>query len=130
MSFTSPRAGTAWRLLGQQRAERAFGVHGGFIETSLMLHFRPELVDMTAAGNFTGAQEKLARSNEVLRAYGPVGFGWMAEDLNPQGVVGDSRSSSAHAGKQIADHQAARMIKLLEEIAAVHPDDMQGSSAS
>ena len=29
--------------------ERSFGIHGGDLETSLMLHFRPETVDMKAA---------------------------------------------------------------------------------
>ena len=32
--------------------ERRLGIHGGDLETSLMLHFRPELVDMSKAENF------------------------------------------------------------------------------
>ena len=106
--------------------ERAFGVHGGLVETSLMLHFRPELVDMAVAGRFASLQETLAGSHDILRAHGPVGFGWMAEDLNPAGVVGDARAASADAGKRIADHQAARMIALLGEVAAVDPAGVRG----
>ena len=120
-----------WMRLGVpggvvDETERAYGVHGGFVETSLMLHFRPELVDMGAAGDFDSLQEKLVGANAILRAYGPVGFGWMADDLNPHGVVGDSRSASADAGKQIADHQAKRMIVLLEEVASADPEFCQG----
>ena len=106
-------------------AERAFGVHGGFVETSLMLHFRPDLVTMAEAADFTNVQESLAGANDVLRAYGSVGFGWMAEDLNQQGVVGQSGSASADAGKQIADFQAERMVKLLEETAGIELDFLQ-----
>ena len=32
--------------------ERRLGIHGGDLETSLMLHFRPELADMSKAENF------------------------------------------------------------------------------
>jgi len=119
-----------WMRLGLPKGvvdadERAFGVHGGFIETSLMLHFRPDLVDMTMAADFPSLQENLAGANELLRAHGPVGFGWMAEDLNPQGVVGDALSASADAGRQIAEYQAARMVALLAEIAAADLDFLQ-----
>ena len=91
-----------------------------------MLHFRPELVDMDASGKFDSLQEQLVGANTILRAYGPVGFGWMAEDLNPHGVVGDSRSASAGTGKQIADHQVRRMIALLEEVASADLEFSQG----
>ena len=109
-------------------AERAIGVHGGFVETSLMLHFRPDLVNISAAGHFPSAQETLADTNEILRAHGPVGFGWMAEDLNLDGVVGDASSASADVGRRIAEFQAAKMVTLLGEVAAVNQDFIQVSS--
>ena len=124
VNLTWMRLGVPDRLVDE--AERAYGVHGGFVETSLMLHFRPELVDMDAAGNFDNLQEQLVGANKILRAYGPVGFGWMAEDLNPHGVVGDSRSATAGIGKHIADHQARSMIVLLEEVASADLDFSQG----
>lgn len=105
--------------------ERAFGAHGGFVETSLMLHFRPELVDMTMAEDFSSLQEDLASAYQLLRAHGSVGFGWMAEDLNPKGVVGDALSASADAGRQIAEYQAARMVTLLAEMTATGRDFLQ-----
>lgn len=98
--------------------ERAWGVHGGFVETSLMLNFRPDLVRMNRAQAFGSLQRDLAGDCEVLRAYGPVGFGWLAEDLNSDGVVGDAASANADAGKAIADYQVARFVRLLRETAA------------
>ena len=48
---------TSWTRFGLPdgmygEAERLFGIHGGDVETSLMLHFRPATVDMRRAGNF------------------------------------------------------------------------------
>ncbi len=96
--------------------ERAFGVHGGFVETSLMLHFRPHLVEMDQAAVFESLQQRLAGDHDLLRAHGPVGFGWMARDLNPAGVVGDAVAANAGAGRAIAEYQAGRFVTLLQEI--------------
>ncbi len=98
--------------------ERAYGVHGGFVETSLMLNFRPDLVRMDEAQSFGSLQRDLAGDFELLRAYGPVGFGWMAQDLNGGGAVGDAASANAGAGRAIAGHQAGRFVRLLRETAA------------
>jgi creatinine amidohydrolase len=96
--------------------ERAIGIHGGFVETSLMLHFRPDLVRMEQAANFTSVQSNLAARYQYLRAYGPVGFGWLAGDLNQAGVVGNAVSASAEAGRDISAHQAEVFIALVGEI--------------
>jgi creatinine amidohydrolase len=96
--------------------ERALGIHGGFVETALMLHFRPDLVRMDKAANFASLQSDLAARYEYLRAYGPVGFGWLAGDLNQTGAVGDAASANAEAGRDISAHQAEAFIALAREI--------------
>ena len=55
----------AWRRLGIPAGlytdqESAVGIHAGDIETSLMLHFRPELVHMDRAANFAPATIEIA----------------------------------------------------------------------
>lgn len=97
--------------------ERAVGVHGGLIETSIMLHLRPDLVAMNHAEDFRSLLAELAEEYELLRAYGPVGFGWRAGDLNPAGVVGNAAGASAETGSAIVRHQAEALLKLLAEIA-------------
>ncbi|WP_224405569.1 creatininase family protein [Afifella sp. IM 167] len=104
--------------------ERAWGIHGGFSETSLMLHLRPELVRREECSLFPSAQSALSAKFEHLRAHGPVGYGWMAEDLNASGAVGDAAAASAAAGAQIARHQAERLAVLLAEIAGASPDEL------
>ena len=39
--------------------ELKYGIHGGDVETSLMLHFQPDLVDMGAAKNFHSSAQNL-----------------------------------------------------------------------
>ncbi|HMB47379.1 MAG TPA: creatininase family protein [Afifellaceae bacterium] len=114
VNLTWARLGLPDNLAGDD--ERAFGVHGGFVETSLMLHFRPDLVKMDAAENFQSLQQRLAAEHDLLRAYGPVGFGWLAGDLNREGVVGNASSASAEAGLAIASYQAERFSRLLGEV--------------
>jgi len=97
-------------------SERAIGIHGGFVETSLMLHFRPDLVQMDKAEDFTSLQSDLAARYQHLRAHGPVGFGWLAGDLNLSGVVGNAASANAAAGRDIAAHQAEAFIALAGEV--------------
>ena len=111
-----------WSRLGLppdmvEEREQAFGVHGGLIETALVLHFRPDLVDMSNARNAPSLQEDLAGQFQRLRAYGPVGFGWLAGDLNPTGVTGNAAAATAATGAAIASHQAKAFVELLAEVA-------------
>jgi creatinine amidohydrolase len=49
--------------------------------------------------------------------HGRLGFGWMAGDLNPAGVVGDTRLATAEIGRAIAEHQAQGFAELLADVA-------------
>lgn len=100
--------------------EQAEGIHGGLVETAAMLHFRPDLVDMSRAAYFEPASATLARENAVLRMMGPVTMGWRSEDLHPEGAAGDARGATAELGARLVAHSAARFGTLLDEIAR-HP---------
>jgi len=111
-------------------SEIAYGIHGGAIETALMMHFRPELVRTDRIAAFPSLQERLVRENRHLRAYGPVSFGWLAGDLNPAGVVGDATLATAAKGRAIAEHQAARFAELCLEVAAFDLNLLSSGGAS
>ncbi|MEX6505278.1 creatininase family protein [Jiella sp. M17.18] len=98
--------------------EIAAGIHGGAVETALMLHFRPDLVRTEAIANFPSLQSELETQAKRLRAHGRLGFGWMADDLNPSGVVGDARLATAEIGRAIAEYQADAFIDFLDDVAA------------
>lgn len=95
-------------------------IHGGFTETSVMLHLRPDLVDMEMAETFVPASARIAGQNEILRMLGPVSMGWVAQDLHPKGAAGDARRATADAGARIVEHVASRYATLLREVAH-HP---------
>jgi creatinine amidohydrolase len=101
--------------------ELRHGVHGGEIETSLMLAFRPELVDMTRARNFPSATVDFERNFTWLRSDRPVGFGWMAQDLSPAGAMGDASRASAAKGEAAADYWATAFVELLRDVEAFDP---------
>lgn len=109
------RFGTPPGLLPE--TELAHGIHGGAVETALMLHFRPDLVRGDALANFPSLQAELERAATKLRAHGRLGFGWMAGDLNPSGVVGDTRLATAEIGRAIAEHQARGVAELMGDVA-------------
>ncbi len=98
--------------------EQRHGIHGGEIETSLMLAFRPELVDMGRAKNFPPATLDFERDFAWLRADRPAGFGWMTQDLSPSGAMGDASKASAEKGEATADYWATAFIELLRDVEA------------
>ncbi|MBA3598425.1 MAG: creatininase family protein [Methylibium sp.] len=98
--------------------ELAHGIHGGAVETSLMLYLRPELVRREAMADFDSMGRRLAERAGMLGAEKPVGIGWMTQDLNPAGVCGNATAASAEKGAALVEHAAGRLVALLEEVAA------------
>lgn len=99
--------------------ELAHGLHGGAVETSLILHLRPELVRREALADFASLGAALAARGGLVGAEKPVGIGWMTQDLNPQGACGNAAAASADKGAALLDHLAARLVQLLAEVEAM-----------
>ena len=93
------------------RTESVHGIHAGDVETSLMLHFRPDLVRMDKARNFVSSAVAMETEFAYLRPTGMQAFGWIAPDLNPHGAVGDASIATAEKGKATAAHQVAGFIR-------------------
>jgi creatinine amidohydrolase len=96
--------------------ERRHGIHGGEVETALMLHFRPDTVDMSKAADFISVAAKDEERFIHLRPTGTLAYSWVASDLNPAGAVGNAAKATAELGKTIADHQITGMIELLCDV--------------
>lgn len=99
--------------------ERGFGIHGGHGETSMILHLRPDLVDMTKAERWV--PDHLADNEYITFNGGPVHFGWLSDDFGPAGVIGDASGATAAAGKVIYDRAVSNGVRALAEIAAFRP---------
>lgn len=98
--------------------ELAHGIHGGAVETSLMLHLRPELVRRDALADFASAGAAMARRGGWLGAEKPIGIGWMTQDLNPHGACGNAALASADKGAALLRHGGQSLADLLAEVAA------------
>jgi creatinine amidohydrolase len=101
-----------------EAAETAHDIHGGEVETSLMLHLKPELVRLTALADFKGLPHELARRHELLGAEKPVGIGWRAEDLHAAGACGNAARADGRRGAQHLDYLGDRLARLVGEVAA------------
>ncbi|CAN5554748.1 creatininase family protein [soil metagenome] len=95
--------------------EAGMGVHGGEDETSLMLHLAPDLVDMDAARR--SVPEHLA-DNRFVRFGGAVSFGWLSNDFDDAGVIGDPTTATAERGADLFDDAITAFCDALAEIAA------------
>jgi creatinine amidohydrolase len=99
-------------------AETLHDIHAGEIETSLLLHLRPDLVRKDALADFRGLPTELAGRHSLLGAEKPVGFGWRAEDLHPSGASGNAARADGRRGAQHLDYLAERLARLVSEVAA------------
>ncbi|RUM23605.1 creatininase family protein [Rhizobium vallis] len=96
--------------------EKAIGIHGGDIETSVMLALHPDRVDMAKAADFSSRQTDFAARFKHLRAYGPHAFGWKMSDLNSQGVAGNAAVATAEKGEALIAHAVKGLVELLEDV--------------
>lgn len=91
--------------------ELRFGIHGGDVETSLMLAFRPECVDMAQAQDFRSSAE-----TDLISPIGPISRGWIASDLSADGTVGNASIATAEKGMHTAAHQVRGFVDLLYKV--------------
>ena len=101
-----------WRdspLFGED--ERREGIHGGGIETSIMLALDPDSVRAEATRKFESAARGTA-----------VPFAWEIQDLNPAGALGDASDADGERGRALIDAAARQFVDLLAEIDRLDPD--------
>jgi creatinine amidohydrolase len=110
------RLGRPPGLFGER--ELKYGIHAGDSETSLMLHFRPDLVDMSRAEDFASVAERDEQRFAHLRPTGAAAYAWMAGDLNPAGAVGEAHKATAEKGRLTAQYCVGEFLKLLADVKA------------
>lgn len=122
---------TSWARFGQPEGvfpaeEFVYGIHGGDVETSIMLHLVPHLVRMDRAEDFRSTQHRMIETMAHLRVHGPVQYGWTAQDLNPAGAVGNAAAASAEKGRLSLDHAARGFVELLADVHRFDLADLAG----
>jgi creatinine amidohydrolase len=87
-------------------------VHGGWMETSIMLHLAPSLV---------GPERKPESGKAPAACLFPEGrlkWGWMTSDIAPGGWIGRPDLGTAELGRALVDHAAQALLATLQQIAA------------
>lgn len=112
---------TAWSRFGAPEgvfsdSELRHGIHGGAVETSIMLACYPNEVRKDAIANFVPASIAMEKQYRWLSTHRPAPLAWQAQDLHPSGAAGDATSASAEKGELLLDHGARAFCQLLAEV--------------
>jgi creatinine amidohydrolase len=112
---------TSWSRFGAPEGlfsaeELRHGIHGGAVETSIMLARYPQHVRKEAMGDFRPASIAMEKDFRWLSAHRPVPFAWQAQDLHSSGAVGDATAASAEKGERLLDHGARAFCELLADV--------------
>ena len=87
------------------------GDHADEVETSVMMHYHPELVNLEEAGNGEYKTFAVQSLNEKV-AWIPRNWGKVSKDTG----VGDPRGASVEKGKKFAEAVAEKYAKLFDEL--------------
>ncbi len=96
--------------------ELRHGIHGGAVETSIMLARYPQHVSKDKIADFRSAGIAMEKEYRWLSTHRPAPFAWQAQDLHPSGAVGDATLASAEKGERLLDHGARAFCELLTEV--------------
>jgi creatinine amidohydrolase len=109
--------------------EHRFGIHAGEIETSMMLALRPERVHMDQAEYFRSTSQDRAMHFPILGNGRSAKLGWMMQDYNANGAVGNAGAATAGKGRAVLDAAGRALAQLLGEIDRLPPDTLTERTA-
>jgi creatinine amidohydrolase len=112
---------TSWSRFGVpdglfSEGELRHGIHGGAVETSVMLARYPRAVKKDAIADFPSSAAAMEKEFRWLSTHRPAPFAWQAQDLNASGAVGDARQGTAEKGEKLLDHGARAFCDLLCDV--------------
>ena len=97
-------------------SEWRHGLHGGAVETAMMLHLRPDLVRMDTARTAPSIGEELERTLRRVDAGGDAAaFAWLAGDLNPSGAAGNAALANAALGARLVAWYGAALAEVIRD---------------
>jgi creatinine amidohydrolase len=112
---------TGWSRFGAPQGlfsaeELRHGIHGGAVETSIMLARYAEHVRLDAVADFRPASIAMDKDFRWLSTQRPAPFAWQIQDINQSGAAGDATLASAEKGEKLLDHGARAFCELLEDV--------------
>jgi creatinine amidohydrolase len=112
---------TSWPRFGVPdglfpEAELRHGIHGGAVETSIMLARFGDHVRREAIADFQPRSIAMEKQYRWLSTQRPAPFAWQTQDLHPPSAVGNATLASKEKGEALLEHGARRFIELLEDV--------------
>jgi creatinine amidohydrolase len=112
---------TGWNRFGTPDGlfspeELRHGVHGGAVETSIMLARYPQQVRTNKLADFRSTAIAMDEDFKWLSTQRPAPLAWQIEDLHRSGAVGDATQASAAKGQLLLDHGAKAFCELLADM--------------
>ena len=99
--------------------EHRFGIHGGEIETSMMLALAPARVQMAQAKNFVSTAQARAQQFPILGNGRSAKLGWQTQDYHSAGAVGNAAAATAAKGEALVQAAGRALAQLLAELDAL-----------
>ena len=109
--------------------EQRFGIHGGALETSMMLALEPNQVVMQRAQSFGSSAQLRAARFDILGNGKSAKLAWQMQDYNPAGAVGNAAAATADAGQALLDAAGRALAQLLAEMDQLPGDTLRGDLA-
>jgi creatinine amidohydrolase len=112
---------TSWSRFGAPEGlfsaeELRHGIHGGAVETSIMLARFGAQVRKDKIADFGSAGIAMERDFHHLSTQRPAPFAWQAQDLHASGAAGDATKATAEKGERLIEHGARAFCQLLAEV--------------
>ncbi len=105
--------------------ELRFGVHGGDLETSLMLALQPEAVRTEWARDFHSTARDRSERYRILGDGRSAKLGWHMQDYNVQGAAGNAAAATALKGQALLQAAGEQLAHLLHEVALLPLDTLR-----
>jgi len=99
--------------------EHRFGVHGGEIETSMMLALAADRVGMAEACHFKSSAQQRASRYPILGNGRSAKLGWEMQDYNTRGAAGNAAAATAEKGRALVAAAGAQLAALLQELSTL-----------
>lgn len=120
-------AHVAWDDLAEAEAvvgdaEARNGLHAGDVETSSMLAAHPDKVRKDLTEDFGSAHLTWQHAYPDLGlGSAPLRPGWLMEDLNPKGAIGNAAAATAEKGETLLNNAARTLARLISDFARFTP---------
>jgi len=92
--------------------EREYGIHGGDIETSMVMAIKPDWVRTP----FVTSELPEVADLEFLTLEGSIRFAWIMSDISHSGIAGDAAAATPEKGETLLRRSAEQLAKAMAEI--------------